>query len=227
MIRQESLEEISDGRRYGLNDMVRADSNGCRNCSKCCETMTDTIILNPLDVYRLTRVTGKTFEQLLNGYLELNIRDGVILPNMGSGAGGCMFLSSEKRCSIHAGRPDFCRLFPLGRLYENGSYSYILQVGQCPASCSKVKVKKWIDTDDLEMNRDFILGWHELIRKVGMIAMETDDEAGKKELMMRLIRVFYMKPYPDDPAEKYFYDEFFARKTEFEEYITQDINGGQ
>ena len=43
-----NLEEISDGKRYGLNDMVRAACNDCAGCSSCCEDMGESIILDPL-----------------------------------------------------------------------------------------------------------------------------------------------------------------------------------
>ena len=50
-----NLEEISDGKRYGLNDMVRAACNDCAGCSSCCEDMGESIILDPLDIYELTK----------------------------------------------------------------------------------------------------------------------------------------------------------------------------
>ncbi len=34
MIRNACLEDISDGRLYGENDMVRADTDNCSNCKK-------------------------------------------------------------------------------------------------------------------------------------------------------------------------------------------------
>ena len=39
MEREVSLEDISDGKLYGINDMVRADSGGCEGCSACCRGM--------------------------------------------------------------------------------------------------------------------------------------------------------------------------------------------
>ncbi len=215
MLRQESLDEIWDGRRYGLNDMVRADSGGCKGCSKCCETMTDTIIFGPLDIFRIEKKLGKTFEELTNGYIKLDMHDGVILPSIGSGSNGCVFLSEEKRCTIHDSRPDFCRLFPLGRLYENGSYSYILQVGQCSANCSKVKVKKWIDTPEPEKNREYILAWHDLIRQVGLLVTQAEDEAKQKSLLLGLIKTFYADPYGEEAD---FFAEFNDRKENFKTY---------
>ena len=82
MKRQVSLEEISDGRLYDLNDMVKADCKNCEGCSSCCEGMGSSIILTPLDVYELTKNMQCTFEQLLAEKIELNVVDGVILPNL-------------------------------------------------------------------------------------------------------------------------------------------------
>ena len=59
-----SLEEISDGKRYGLNDMVRAACNDCAGCSSCCEDMGESILLDPLDIYMLTKNLNCTFENL-------------------------------------------------------------------------------------------------------------------------------------------------------------------
>ena len=53
MRRDVSLEEISDGKLYGANDMVKADCQDCTGCSDCCQGMGDTLVLDPLDVYRL------------------------------------------------------------------------------------------------------------------------------------------------------------------------------
>ena len=35
MIRELDLSEISDGKRYGHKDMVKAGCNDCKGCSKC------------------------------------------------------------------------------------------------------------------------------------------------------------------------------------------------
>ena len=111
MKRQVSLEEISDGRLYGKNDMVRAGCGGCRGCSACCSGMGNSIILDPLDVFRLTLGLGLPFEALLEDKIELNVVDGVILPNLKMSAESetCAFLDKAGRCSIHALRPGICR----------------------------------------------------------------------------------------------------------------------
>lgn len=211
MLREESLEEITDGKRYGLNDMVRADAGGCRGCSKCCETMADTIILNPQDLMRLSHRLGYTFDELLGkGYVKVDLKDGVILPVIGTSAtGACAFLK-EGRCGIYERRPDICRLFPLGRLYEGDSFSYVLQTGQCDRPRSKVKVSKWLGIKDEEKDSAFILKWHNVLKTARGAAYA--DEATHRVMAMKLLEDFYRKPYE---VEEKFYDEFELRAEEF------------
>lgn len=61
----------------------------------------------------------ENFDTLLANYLELNVVDGMVLPNlkMAGEEEACLFLK-DGRCSIHGYRPGICRLFPLGRIYE-------------------------------------------------------------------------------------------------------------
>ena len=134
MEREIDLNEISDGRLYDSNDMVKADCQDCAGCSACCRGMGSSILLDPFDFYRMEAGLGLTFEKMMaDRQIELNLVDGIILPNLNMSENGeiCPFLDKNGRCSIHAFRPGFCRLFPLGRLYENRSFRYFLQVPEC------------------------------------------------------------------------------------------------
>ena len=145
MEREIDMKEVSDGRLYGLRDMVKADCGGCQGCSDCCESMGSTIILDPYDVWRLTTGLQISFDELLQDKLELNVQEGIILPNMKTEGESerCGFLDEKGRCSVHALRPGLCRIFPLGRYYENRSFQYFLQVHECKKEPKlKVKVQK-------------------------------------------------------------------------------------
>mgnify|MGYP002603236307 CR=1 FL=1 len=197
MRREQTLEEISDGKLYDSNDMVKADCHDCEGCCDCCQGMGDSVILDPYDVHRLSVGLKKPVEQLLQECLELGVSDGNILPHlrMTGEKEQCVFLNKEGRCSIHAVRPGFCRLFPLGRYYENGGFSYFLQTGECAKeNRSKIKVSKWIDTPDLTRNQQFTLQWHDLLH-----AMEErltgEDEGKQREENLLLLRLFYLLPY--------------------------------
>ena len=146
MKRNIDIKEISDGKLYGPNDMVKADCRGCEGCSACCHGMGTSIVLTPLDIYRLEKELNASFGELMTKGVELNLADGVILPNlaMRGEKEACAFLNDSGRCTIHGARPDICRLFPLGRIYEEKGFRYFLQVYECEKKDRlKVKVKKW------------------------------------------------------------------------------------
>ncbi|MGL5436261.1 MAG: YkgJ family cysteine cluster protein [Lachnospiraceae bacterium] len=213
MKRDVTLEEISDGRLYGLNDMVKADCNDCRDCSSCCRGMGSSITLDPMDISRLTGGLGVTFEQQLAEHIELNVVDGIILPNLKMAGEGeaCSFLDEHGRCQIHAIRPGICRLFPLGRFYEGGSFRYFLQIHECKKeNRTKIKVKKWIDTSDISEYEPYINAWHNLLNHIQEQIAARSDETFTRQASMYLIRQFYMKPYTDGS----FYQEFADRLNE-------------
>ena len=115
MERKVSLEEISDGKLYGSNDLVKADCGDCSGCSACCRGMGSSILLDPYDIMRLTKGLHMHFEQLLSGHLALNVVDYMILPNlkMSGGDERCSFLNDQGRCSIHPSVPASAVCFPL------------------------------------------------------------------------------------------------------------------
>ncbi len=220
MKRNVSLEEISDGRLYDVNDMVKADCHGCKGCSKCCHGMGNSIVLDPYDVYRLTTGLNKTMEELLAEHIELNVVDGVILPNlkMAGKEEACAFLDSEGRCSIHSLRPGICRLFPLGRYYEDGDFKYFLQTGECTdANRTKVKVSKWIDTPELTKNKEFTKCWHYLMNEVEELVISNEDDAFRKNLNLFVLNVFFLTPYD---KERDFYMQFEERYNKFREIVS-------
>ena len=210
MKRNVSLEEISDGKLYTSNDMVKADCGDCAGCSACCHGMGESIVLDPLDIYRLTTNLELSFEQLLNQYIELNVVDGIILPNlrMTGEKEACGFLDVTGRCSIHANRPGICRLFPLGRFYEDGCFKYFLQVHECKKeNRTKVKVKKWIDTPNLKQYEWFVNDWHNFLKNMEERAGGADETAAK-QVSMFLLQNFYIKPYD---RSKDFYPQYEER----------------
>lgn len=214
MERKVSLDEISDGKLYGLNDMVRADSGGCEGCSACCRGMGNSIILDPLDVCRLSLNQGMTFEQLLAGPLQLNVVDGIILPNirMDGKDEACYFLNQEGRCTVHTYRPGFCRLFPLGRVYEDRSFRYFLQIHECHKdNRSKVKVRKWIDMPDVKIYDQFVADWHYFLKDLERGMEAVGDEGLRKAVDMYVLKHFYITPYS---AKEAFYPQFYKRLSE-------------
>jgi Fe-S-cluster containining protein len=216
--RQVSIEEISDGKLYTKNDMVKAGCGGCQGCSSCCSGMGNTVVLDPLDIYRLTVGLGESFETLMTDKIELNVVDGIILPNlkMSTASEQCAFLDGNGRCSIHSQRPGICRLFPLGRYYIDGTFQYFLQVHECPApNKTKVKVSKWLDTPDLASYEVFVNKWHYFLESIQNSLTDVADERSRN-ISLYLLKLFYLKPYE---KERGFYAQFEERMKQAKEVL--------
>ena len=218
MLRHVDLNEISDGKLYTANDMVRAGCGDCEGCSECCENMADTIVLDPLDVFRLCFWLGCDFRDLLAERIELGVVDGVSLPHMkiSGQPARCSFLSGEGRCEIHEFRPGFCRLFPLGRYYMDGGFRYFLQTKECRRSNrTKVKVRKWIDTPDFERYEKFVCDWHYYLKGFqDKIAGGKQEPDFAKKISLMILENFYQAPFNRDED---FYIQFYSRMKQLQQ----------
>ena len=220
MKRNIDLSEISDGKLYTAEDLVRADCHDCQGCSACCHGMGNSIILDPMDIWRLSRGTGMNFDGLVNGgYVELGIVDGMILPNirMSEDTETCGFLDQNGRCSIHGYRPGICRLFPLGRYYEKEGFRYFLQVHECRnKNRSKVRIRKWLGIPNIKEYESYIRMWHDFLLQCENGLAHLDDR-NARILRIYVLRVFFQTPYEGE--EKEFYHEFKARLNETKEKL--------
>ena len=211
MERKVSLEEISDGKLYGSNDLVKADCGDCSGCSACCRGMGSSILLDPYDIMRMTGGLHMQFNQLLADYMELNVVDYMILPNlkMSGGDERCGFLDDRGRCSIHPIRPGFCRLFPLGRVYEDRSFRYFLQVHECPReNRTKVKVRRWVDTPDFKAYERFVADWHYFLLDAQRYVQGCGDQERAKQVNLEILNRFFLTPYQ---GGRDFYGQFYER----------------
>ena len=136
MLRNVSLEDISDGRLYTENDLVRVDTNSCKGCQTvCCQNMGSTIVIDPYDCYKLTTGLGKTFEQLTMNELELNVVDGLIMPNL------------RMQDETH-----FKYIVQKGECNKD--------------NLSKIKLKKWLGIEGLAEYDSYIVRWHEYVKQL-------------------------------------------------------------
>ena len=239
MWRQETIEEISDGKTYTSNDMVKIGTDDCRGCCDCCR-MGPVIVLDPLDVFEMNRFLGQSFEELLNETIELKVIDGLILPVLklvadpsgaegaqepGEAAGAeaaaasepgkamvCPYLGADGRCTIHAFRPGICRLYPLGRSWEGDDFHYILQVNECGrCTGTKIKVKKWLGIPDLASYEQFCRDWHSLLSCARRLLEGTaPDGKLRSRICVSLLQQFFLCDWNVDD----FYDIFTKRRKE-------------
>ena len=211
MKRNVRLEDITDGKIYDYNDMVRVDTGGCKECYVCCTGMGDSVVLDPYDINRLMQGLQCTFDDLLATKIGMHVEELLVLPHMKieGKEERCSCLGEEGRCTIHAYRPGVCRLFPLGRYYMEDRFNYILQIHECvKKNKAKIRVKNWIDNPDGKQYDDYVLAWREFKKNAQAYMLESQDEQKIKEMNMYIIENFYKKPYSQKLD---FYTQFYNR----------------
>ena len=189
-----TLEGISDGKLYDIEDYVKEDTCGCNGCYTCCHRVGDLVELTPFDAYEIVNHLKISFDELLGNKLALQKNNKMLLPylKMEGETEHCSFLNELGRCSIHGHRPNICRLFPLGRVYENDDFKYFLQVGTCVMpDLKEVKVREWIGIVNYDENKTFILAWYKLLKALRFRMKFVYDEAELEEMNKYILDTFY------------------------------------
>ena len=224
MKRQIDFSEISDGKFYKINDLCRLGCSDCAGCSSCCHD-TEGLFLDPLDVSRLMHATGKDFMSLISRELALEMADEMLLPKIRMDErSACYFLDENGRCSIHPARPGICRLFPLGRYYEDDDYTYFLQVLECRKGGPryKVRIRDWLDEKDPESYHDYIMTWHRFL-KLMEEKLPLLTEESRSSVTSYILKVFFLAPYSAGQAEEFdtdlFYSEYYGRMLQVREAL--------
>ena len=193
-------------------DLARVACSSCEGCGDCCRGMDDTIHLDPYDLYQLTKHLGKSFDELLNVHIALHVEDGLVLPHLlmlGDNI-ACSFLGPDGRCQIHDARPGFCRLFPLGRRYEDRSFDYFVVDGACPHPCTKVKISKYLEIPALGIYERYINTY--FMRDVQEQLAASGSEELIQRTALRILEIFFVTPYD---TERPFYPQFEERIAPF------------
>lgn len=208
----DNLETLSDGKRYTVHDLVRVDTGGCQVCSACCHGTTELVVLNPMDVFQISQLMQLSFDGLLKNHLTLKEQSsGLRLPHLKSigDSEQCSFLNHENRCSIHGARPDICRLFPLGRVYDGDDFQYFLQKEACvKSSLTKVKIKKWLGLPRYTEYHAFILDWYKIQKALAFRLKFIKEEDERLYVIHFLLDTFYRMTIE---GEGDFYSEFYNR----------------
>ena len=155
---------------------------------------------------------------LIERELELSMVDEMLLPKMRMDQrNACHFLDANGRCSIHPVRPGICRLFPLGRYYENDDYRYFLQTLECRKHDRyKLRIRDWLDEKDAEAYHDYIMSWHRFL-KLMEEKLPLLTEESRSSVTCYILKMFFLAPYQasEAPGSEFdtadFYSEYYAR----------------
>ena len=155
----------SDAAALESTDPVQL-SCGTAGCSANCCTNGPHIILNPYEISLVCSAAGMSYEDLLD-LVETDRVNGfplVMLPREPA----CPFWT-DSGCRIYGSRPLACRLFPLGRVFENGESSFVLpDRNQCSGLVpeASLTVADYLREQDTAMQVRMADAWIEFVTEV-------------------------------------------------------------
>ena len=77
-----------------------------------------------------------------------------------------------------------------------------------------VKVRDWLEIEDLEAYEEYVLKWHALVKKISNFMKEPAEPGVKRNLHVLFLKKFFEAPYD---ISKDFYPQIYARMKEWEE----------
>jgi len=144
---------------------------GSGGCSANCCTKSAPIVLNPYEIALICSASGMSYEDLLD-IVDTDRAKGfplVMLPRDPS----CHFWSSQG-CRIYRARPLACRLYPLGRVFDQGQ-SHIVQpelnicTGLAPSPAGTVG--DYLASQDVEMQIRMADQWIEFVSEIEQLSL--------------------------------------------------------
>jgi len=155
----------ADARVLSESDLLQV-SCGVSGCTSNCCTKSAPIILNPYEIALVCRAGKMSYEDLLD-IVDTDRARGfplVMLPRDPA----CHFWTG-KGCRIYQARPLACRLYPLGRVYDQGSSHLVLpELNVCTglSTCSSRSVADYLRDQDTAVHIRMADCWIEFVNEM-------------------------------------------------------------
>jgi Fe-S-cluster containining protein len=155
----------AEARVLAETDLVQL-SCGINGCTSNCCTKSAPIVLNPYEIALICRESRMSYEDMLD-IVDTDRAKGfplVMLPRDPA----CHFWTG-KGCRIYQARPLACRLFPLGRVYENGRSHLVLpELNVCSglSLASARTVADYYREQDVALHFRMADSWIDFVNKI-------------------------------------------------------------
>lgn len=180
----------------------------CSACCACCKNVRDSIVLEPLDAFRIVREyikngftgTGDDILDQICDLKELSRGFDVFVLKTINDSGVCSMLH-DNRCSIYPARPRTCRLYPFTMdPSADGSMKWYLCTEQSHHfGKGSVTAREWqrrnLSGDDEEYLREECRVLPELGRLMRNISDADLQEAEEQTLLFRYLAYDYSQPF--------------------------------
>lgn len=189
----------------------------CTMCGQCCRNRDD-ILLNPNDLYKLSKGLKLKPQEVVEKYCDYYIGSLTRLPIIRLKSIGfdkhCILLSGNA-CSVQTFKPTVCALFPLGRYKEisldetetNNEIFYLFNEPDCGDKREIHTVRSWLKSYDIPTDDEFYVKWSTLIHKLSM-SIKNLSKRLNEQTMNKLWTVVFNYLYLDYDIEKEFMPQF-------------------
>lgn len=194
MTREELFAEI-ENMNIGPDDTFKFR---CTMCGKCCVDRED-ILLNPRDMYRISKYLDLPPVQILRDYCEYYIGHSSNVPIVRLRPEGpqkrCPMLKGMK-CLVHEAKPSVCAMYPLGRYMKfdasnftpnavaKASVQYILQPIDCGDQSEIHTVREWLADFNVEAEDEAYIKWNMAISEIGSLLKKMRSVVGESTMLL-------------------------------------------
>ncbi len=185
--RLKNIMDNLDAKRIGLDEPFKFH---CTCCGKCCIHRED-ILLNPKDIYNMSKELGISPEELVKKYCEVYAGDDSRVPIVRIKPKGhvkrCPLLK-DRKCMVHNSKPSVCAMFPIGRFLQVGDaegnirevtvedVQYIFTKPDCGDGTETYTVREWLEYFGIPIVDDFFIKWQKAIIETSMTFRKMERE---------------------------------------------------
>lgn len=168
----------------------------CTMCGKCCYHRED-ILLNPKDIYNISKELGLTPQEMIEQYCECYIGGDSRMPIVRLKPRGtvqrCPLLKNHK-CSVHKAKPAVCAMYPIGRCLKMDKKAikdittddilYIFQHPGCGDEKETHTVREWLESFGMSVKDEFFIEWQKVVTELCLIFRKVEKMLSPNTMMM-------------------------------------------
>lgn len=173
----------------------------CECCGRCCRNLENALMLEPLDIFNLSKYLREQGEKILGpedmleryAHPELLCDSYPIFQlNTEGEEHTCTFLKGG-RCSVYEARPQVCRMYPFGTepgMRGRDFYYYLCTEQSHHFGNGSVTVKDWLGANFSKEAREFLKAHYKMLPALGK-AIRTLDERRYKGMAFKILYYLY------------------------------------
>ena len=171
----------------------------CTNCCECCRNITDAVMIEPLDLFRIAKYTCRSIEETVEEFTEpvmLSWGFPIFVLKTRAFMDSCVFLKNS-RCSIHDAKPRACRLYPLSAGPDETDINSIISLMDVKRknkhTCGPThRVKDWMDTYFTGEDRRFIRADFQFAAEFAKIKKAIDKKNEERVMQSMFLHRYFM-----------------------------------